>query len=77
MESFEMSRDGCTPWFSLLSLICTIRLLKLCFRRLLEFGNYFFDQLKPTFLTNFYVYNGKSLFRLVEASFFDLSVHTW
>ena len=37
----------------------------------------FFDQLEPTFLANFYAYNGKPLFCLVETSFFYLSVHPW
>ena len=30
--------------------VCGIRLLKVCCHRYLEFGNYFFNQLEPTFL---------------------------
>ena len=67
MENFKILRDSCTPWFSLESLICTIRLLKV----------YLFDQLEPIFLTNFYAYNRTPLFHLVEASFLYLSVHPW
>ena len=55
---------------SLQSSISTIRLLKDCFRRYLVFGNYFFDQLKHTFLANFYACNGKPFFRLAETTSF-------
>ena len=77
MEGFKMWRDSYTPWFSLQSLIWKICLLEVSFRRQLEIGNYFFDQLEPTFLANYDTYNGKPLFRLVETSFFYLSVHSW
>ena len=49
--------------------VCTIRLLKVRYHRQLEFGTYFFDQLEPTFLANFYAHNGKPVFRLVETKF--------
>ena len=60
----------CTRWFFLQkSIFCTMQIFKVCFRRWLEFVNYIFDQLESTFLANFYVYNGKLLLCLVEASF--------
>ena len=51
-------------------MICTIVLSKVCFRRYLEHGDYFLDQLEATFLDKIYAYNGKPLFHLVETSFF-------
>ena len=42
-----------------------------------NFGNYFLDQLEPTFLANVYAYYGKPLFRLAKTSFFYLLVHPW
>ena len=36
------------------------------FSQILRIGNFFSDQLEPTFLANFYAYNRKQLFRLVE-----------
>ena len=53
-------------------MICEIRLLKVCFHRELEFGNYFFDHLEPNFLANFYACNGKQLFRLVEKNLLSI-----
>ena len=57
--------------------VCAIRLLKVCYHRYLEFGNYFFSQLEPTFLANFYACNGQPLFRLLETSLFYLMAHLW
>ena len=41
---------GYTPWFSLQILICTVRVYKVCFCRLLELELFFFNQSEPTFL---------------------------
>ena len=57
--------------------VCGIKLLKVCYHRYLEFGNYFFNQLEPTFLTNFYVCNGQPFFSLLETSLFYLMAHLW
>ena len=60
----------CTRWFSLQNLNSTIRLFKVCFWRKLEFGDYFFGHLEDIFLANFYTYNTKPLFHVVETSLF-------
>ena len=55
--------------------IVGLRFWKFVFADNLEYLNYFFDQLEPTFLGNVYAYNGKPLFHLVETSSFYLSMH--
>ena len=61
---------------SLQSSISTIRLLKDCFRRYLVFGNYFFDQLKHTFLANLCLQR-ETVLPPSRNNFFYLSVHSW
>ena len=75
LNSIEKARSNvfdCARWISLQSLICTIRLSKVCFRRELQFGKYFFDQLEAIFLANVYAYNKKPL--LHSRNLFLLSI---
>ena len=61
-----------TRWFSLQSLICTIRLFKVCVLRCLKFGSFFSIILKLFFIQTFMPTIKKLLFCSIGTSFFQL-----